>query len=380
MRRQRFLADPRLDRAGAVGTGDQAHRHLELLLQAAAEIVCHRGKIPGRPRRAHRPRARHVGLRTLAHRPLRGEHAQLRMIRRGHLVLPVRRSGKRPLGCLGQREIHVRLARAQPHIPHQHIPITSRRRPRSHLQLIGPARGQRRQFHLPRALGIRRGGGAAARQFHGHGRPRQRLAPHRQRLLALQHHVFRKHRWQPQMLIQQILGQRAAGQPPQRADHRRGIELSPRRRRVRVIRPGKQLRGLGLAQCIQTLRQNPIEVDEQRALLRRRLFGPQPQALVFAHDFPILPNIAGNRREHDRNGALGVRVADVFAQIPAITAHRFWLAVELADDDLGFLPIALDRGPAALVVDRPAIIVAKLDDHIVPGTKVGQQRVPPPIG
>ena len=99
------------------------------------------------------------------------------------------------------RKLHVRLARAEPHLTHKHIlnldlvPLLPRNDDRPRLS----TRSERIQPEGPFAIGARRGGLRLAGEGNSHRLTCIRPSPHRDRLLALKHHVIRERRRQFQL-------------------------------------------------------------------------------------------------------------------------------------------------------------------------------------
>ncbi len=177
---------PGFDQRPAPRRVDQAHRHLEVLVEVTPEEVGHRRETADRLGAAHGPFAgRYVLPRQRGRDPRHLQVADLRPGRRRLLRLEVQRTH--------HGELHVRLARTQPDLADQDIG-QRQRGCALHDQLEGAALGTRRQRHPPGTGRIRLRRHAVFVQGHLHGFPRVGPAPHGDRLAPLQNHVVPKYR------------------------------------------------------------------------------------------------------------------------------------------------------------------------------------------
>src|SRR5262245_15154586 len=89
-----------------------------------------------------------------------------------------------------------------------------------------------------------------------------------------------------------------------------------------------------------------------------------------SRDFAIPPDIAGHQRADDRRGALGFRVGDVFAHVPAKRMDRFRLVGDRILSLLGFIADAAQR------TTRTVVVMAKLHQDKVARLEYREYVVP----
>ena len=158
------------------------------LVQLAAEEIGSGRELPDGFRAAHDPLAPAFLLRRDGGKPGDREHPDLRKRRGGDFSLCVVHA----IDC----HLHVGLAGSQPDFTNQHI---------RHREGVGAGDGQghrffrteRVEFDTPLALGVGGGGLAPTADADGDFLARIRPAPDGNRGLALQDHVVRKERGQP---------------------------------------------------------------------------------------------------------------------------------------------------------------------------------------
>ena len=112
------------------------------------------------------------------------------------------------------------------------------------------------------------------------------------------------------------------------------------------------------------------EVDERHGRGLGDIERPQAVAAGAALDFSVRPAIAQRERQHDRRRALRLHVGDHLAHVPAERVHGFVLVWSVMLVDL--LRLVAEPGNASrarrrrLVVDRAAVVVAKLNQTVSP--------------
>ena len=178
---QHIAAHPGLRGAAAPRVVDQTHRHIERLMQRAAEEKAHTAEFAHIGWRALRPRAFEVILRLLRADLRHGDEADVWELRRGDLQIGVI--------ALRDAPLHVRLAGADPHLADEDV---------FELHLVGALDAHRRgfragrhgiEFHGPLALRIGLAGLGLAAESDSDLRAGRVPAPDRVRLLLLKHHV-----------------------------------------------------------------------------------------------------------------------------------------------------------------------------------------------
>ena len=167
---------------------DDAHRHLQLLMQRARKEIRRTGKVPDCFRRTNPPLAGAPCLRLKLRRAAGDKHADVRKFGRSLFLLKIATSRN--------GHGHVRLAGGKPHLPHQHAldqenVFAGHLQPPGHGGIIDGV-----QPHAPAAVFASGGALGLAGKFHGHLFARLGGAPHRRHSTPLQHHVIRKRRCQ----------------------------------------------------------------------------------------------------------------------------------------------------------------------------------------
>ena len=156
---------------------------MNILLQPAREIIRHRRHKARRVRRNHLPGSFDFVRMAVGHVLGHGKVADLGKIRRLHCILTVQRES--------ERQLHIRLPAAEPHIAHHDVFQLHRLAP-SDLHRVRSARLGRIDLHLPSPIATRRSRGRVTANLHTDGVARLRPAPDRIRFAALQDHVVAK--------------------------------------------------------------------------------------------------------------------------------------------------------------------------------------------
>ena len=184
---QRIRADPGFDAGSTERRIDQAHRHVDGLLEFTGEVEAGRREITQR-----------VGAYGL---PLRGS---LEGLQRNHATglrhgqQPDRRAGRAgDLGTCIQRapdwQLHVRLARTQPHIADQYVADRLCPRTSARSQRIRPSRPKWGQLRFPSSLAVGARELVHVTERDAHLLARLRAPPYPDRLVALQYRVVLEH-------------------------------------------------------------------------------------------------------------------------------------------------------------------------------------------
>ncbi len=179
--------DPVLDRGAAHGGDEETHGLLQLAVEVSAEEIRGGAEVGQVLRGAEFPRAPRLLVAFARAAGALHEHAELRMVRGGLLVL----EGTQP----AHRPGHVRLARAQPHFADEHV-LDRDRVAALHRHAGAFAGLQRIELHAPLALLIRFRRLRLAGDRHRDLLPRSRPAPDRNRGTGLENHMVRKRRGQ----------------------------------------------------------------------------------------------------------------------------------------------------------------------------------------
>ncbi len=184
---QGLVADPGLQLRTAPRRIDQPHRHVDLLLQLACEVITGSRKVFDRLRRGALPRcsAAETALRCRAGLCGHLEHADAGVVGIGDLAARIQRAM--------HLQFHVRLPRAQPDIADQHIiDLLHRTVGSAGLQAVRAAGGVRGQARFPVTLPVCASLHLRTLQLHGHTCARRRIAPQADRRIALQHRMVLK--------------------------------------------------------------------------------------------------------------------------------------------------------------------------------------------
>ncbi len=374
--RELFTADPRFRRARTIGASDEADRHAEFLLELSPEEVGDRGEIARALRRASLPFAFDLALRVLVHRPLGLELPELRVLCLGDFLLPVGRSCEVTFLGFGDREVHVRLARAEPHFTDQHV-FKLAGRSGIHLQHMRSAGRQGGEIETELAVGSGGAGDAFAGDAGRYRCSGRGGAPDGIRRVALEHHVAGENPRQPKVGREQVFAEIGL---PQRGGEDGGVDFGTFGVRMRMVARCKDGIGSFLTERLVAVGEQVVEVDEAGSSLLRRLLGPKTVVVRAAADLAVLPDVPRDQRNDDRRRTLRFRVGDELPQIPAVAVDGLRLAIGLADDFFLLLADALDRGPAAVVIERAAVVVAELHHHVIARLEVCSHRVPAAFG
>ena len=109
-----------------------------------------------------------------------------------------------------------------------------------------------------------------------------------------------------------------------------------------------------------------VKIDEGYLFFFSDLFCPTAVAFIIARHLPIHPVIAGNRRHNYRDRSFSFCFGNHFTNVPAITVHHFMFTGKHIVYFFSFFTGSFDGSTSArIVVERSAIVMSKLDQHII---------------
>ena len=157
-------------------------------------------------------------------------------------------------------------------------------------------------------------------------------------------------------------------------DHRAGVEIGSGAVGVRGVAGKQRFHFLG-PHFLVLVGDVVVEVEVANALLASKFAGQFGVVAEAAFDFAIGPLAAHRHRDDNRVGVFREHIGDHFFQVPAEGVNRFGLALCVVGL-LRFVPQRWHCAAEAEGIDRPVIVVTELDDDVVVGFDLRDDRIP----